>query len=72
MGLAARLSAARNVAPSSRLPEQERGLPKNMERNTGFEPATFGLGSHCSTVELIPLYETIVRGKSEEGKDLGD
>ena len=26
-----------------------------MERETGFEPATFCLGSRCSTPELLPL-----------------
>jgi hypothetical protein len=26
-----------------------------MERETGIEPATTGLGSRCSTIELLPL-----------------
>jgi hypothetical protein len=31
-----------------------------LERETGFEPATFGLGSHCSTTELLPLGNWII------------
>jgi hypothetical protein len=28
---------------------------ENLERETGIEPATTGLGSRCSTIELLPL-----------------
>ena len=28
---------------------------KNLERETGIEPATNGLGSRYSTIELLPL-----------------
>ena len=28
--------------------------PAGNERQTGFEPATLGLGSQCSTTELLP------------------
>ncbi len=31
------------------------GRPLRMERETGIEPATPGLGSRCSTIELLPL-----------------
>ena len=34
--------------------------PKRMERETGFEPATLGLGSRCSTAELLPLETSYV------------
>ena len=27
-----------------------------LERKTGFEPATLGLGSRCSTAELLPQF----------------
>jgi hypothetical protein len=31
------------------------GFPKYLlERETGIEPATTGLGSRCSTIELLP------------------
>jgi hypothetical protein len=30
-------------------------LLEAMERETGIEPATTGLGSRCSTIELLPL-----------------
>jgi hypothetical protein len=29
-------------------------LTENLERETGIEPATTGLGSRCSTIELLP------------------
>jgi hypothetical protein len=29
-------------------------LAENLERETGIEPATSGLGSRCSTIELLP------------------
>ncbi len=31
-----------------------RNMLRNSERETGFEPATLGLGSRCSTTELFP------------------
>ncbi len=31
-----------------------------MERETGFEPATFCLGSRYSTTELLPLGEDVL------------
>jgi hypothetical protein len=30
------------------------GSFERMERETGIEPATTGLGSRCSTIELLP------------------
>ncbi len=39
-----------------------------LERETGFEPATFGLGSHCSTTELLPLVSQIIELHSQPGK----
>jgi hypothetical protein len=32
--------------------------PANLERETGIEPATNGLGSRYSTIELLPLAAT--------------
>ena len=32
-----------------------RELPARLERETGIEPATNGLGSRYSTIELLPL-----------------
>jgi hypothetical protein len=34
---------------------------KTMERETGIEPATTGLGSRCSTIELLPRPEQLAR-----------
>lgn len=31
-----------------------------LERETGIEPATNGLGSRYSTIELLPLFKTII------------
>ena len=31
-----------------------------MERETGFEPATFCLGSRYSTIELLPLATVVM------------
>jgi hypothetical protein len=31
------------------------GRGEKLERETGIEPATTGLGSRCSTIELLPL-----------------
>ncbi len=42
-----------------------------MERETGLEPATFGLGSHCSTTELLPLTSLIIELQSPPGKLAG-
>ena len=37
-------------------PQRNRaGTPELMERETGIEPATNGLGSRYSTIELLPL-----------------
>ncbi len=32
-----------------------------MERETGFEPATFCLGSRYSTTELLPLGDVVIK-----------
>jgi hypothetical protein len=45
-----------------------------MERKTGFEPATLGLGSRCSTTELLPLGNLIIlykAGTLQEGAAVG-
>ena len=36
------------------------GGPEVLERETGIEPATNGLGSRYSTIELLPLVRLII------------
>ncbi len=38
-------------------PQGLRKLLEMLERETGFEPATDGLGSRCATPALLPLAE---------------
>ena len=42
----------------------KRGQKKIMERETGIEPATNGLGSRDSTTELLPLSIRIITLKT--------
>jgi hypothetical protein len=38
----------------------------NLERETGIEPATNGLGSRYSTIELLPLVRLIIASLSKQ------
>ena len=52
------LAERRREAPTRgrrETPECRRERSGFLERETGVEPATLGLGSRCSTTELLPL-----------------
>ena len=42
---------------------------QQMERETGFEPATTCLGSRCSTAELLPHFDLAAQSPSRDNPD---
>ena len=47
---------------------ERHGRKKSLERETGFEPATNGLGSRDSTTELLPLSGRSITLAAERGR----
>ena len=71
MGFGPMTSRLRIGGSTTELRRPDETYKKIVERETGFEPATLGLGSRCSTAELLPLANFlghIIVGRIPQGK----